>query len=289
MIQTLTENSITDVALSRLEDAPNSRLREIMTSLIRHAHEFVREVSLAQDEWRAGIEFLTATGHMTDDKRQEFILLSDTLGVSALVDLIANRGRPPTTTESSLLGPFYRDGAPEMPLDADIAGETKGERIVVRGRVRSIEGRPIEGALLDVWQAAPSGLYDLQDPSLRGMNLRGRFRTGADGRFRFRSVKPSSYPVPVDGPVGRMLTALARHPYRPAHIHFIVSAPGHETLVTALYIDGDAYLDSDAVFGSRQSLVVGYRRSDDRSGDADANLDTIEYDFVLGPKSASKP
>jgi catechol 1,2-dioxygenase len=159
----------------------------------------------------------------------------------------------------------------------------------VRGRVSSIDARPIEGALLDVWQASPSGLYDLQDPSLSGMNLRGRFRTGADGRFRFRSVKPSSYPVPVDGPVGRMLTALGRHPYRPAHIHFIVSAPGHETLVTALYIDGDAYLDSDAVFGSRQSLVVGYRRSDGRSGDADANLDTIEYDFVLGPKSASKP
>jgi hydroxyquinol 1,2-dioxygenase len=201
--------------------------------------------------------------------------------MSALVDLIDNRERPPATTESSLLGPFYRAGAPVMAPDADIAGETPGERIALHGRVSSLDGRALAGALLDVWQAAPNGMYDLQDEHQPEMNLRGRFRTDAEGRFRFRSVKPASYPIPYDGPVGRMLVALGRHPYRPAHIHFIVSAPGHQTLTTALYIAGDRYLDSDAVFGCRESLVAGYRPSAARGGGA--NIDSIEFDFVLNP------
>lgn len=211
-------------------------------------------------------------------------MLSDTLGLSALVDLIAHRGRSPEATESSLLGPFYREGAPEMPPGADIAGETPGARVVLRGHVRSADGTALKGATLDVWQAAPTGLYDLQDPKLSAMNLRARLRTGADGEFHFVSVKPSSYPVPDDGPVGAMLRMLGRHPYRPAHIHFIVSAPGHEKLVTALYIAGDPYIDSDAVFGAREALVVGYSR-EAASGDAP---DSINFDFVLEPAKTAE-
>jgi hydroxyquinol 1,2-dioxygenase len=282
-MEKLTEGNITEAAVARFGAIANPRFRQIMASLLRHLHGFAREVALTPEEWRAGIDFLTAVGHITDDRRQEFILLSDTLGLSALVDLVANRGRDRAATASSLLGPFYRQGAPELPLGADIARGIEGQRVVLRGSVKSIDGRPLAGAILDVWQAAPSGLYDLQMPEERGMNLRGRFRADTEGRFRFRSVKPASYPVPFDGPVGKMLAALGRHPYRPAHIHFIVTAPEHEPLTTALYIEGDRYLESDAVFGSRDSLVVGYRRGAGAAGD-DAALDSIEFDFVLSPK-----
>jgi hydroxyquinol 1,2-dioxygenase len=270
----LTADSITALVLERFAGCPDPRLRQVMHALIAHLHNFAREVELTPEEWKAGIDFLTAVGHISDDKRQEFILLSDTLGLSALVDILANRAAAGAATESSLLGPFYREGAPEMAAGADIGGATSGERIVLHGRVASADGKPIPGALLDVWQAAPSGLYDLQDPALNGMNLRGRFRTDAAGKFNFLSVKPASYPVPMDGPVGAMLNAAGRHPFRPAHIHFIVAAPGHRRLVTALYIAGDKYLDSDAVFGSRDSLVVGYHRG---AGD----LDAIEFNFTL--------
>lgn len=289
-MRNLNEQSLTDVALERIAECPDPRLKQVMAALIRHLHDFAREVQLTNDEWGAAIGFLTEVGHITDENRQEFILLSDTLGLSALVDLMSHRGKSATATESSLLGPFYRNGAPEMALDSDISGSTRGERIVMRGRVSSANGEPIAGATLDTWQASPAGLYDVQEKIQPGksqpeMNLRGRFRTDVEGRFRFRTVKPAFYPVPHDGPVGRMLSALARHPYRPAHIHFIVAAPGHETLVTALYIDGDKYLDSDVVFGSRQSLVVSYHHADKARTGADARMDSIEFDFVLSPSS----
>jgi catechol 1,2-dioxygenase len=279
-MQHLTERSVTEHVLERISDCPNPRLKQIMTALINHLHEFAREVALTPEEWMMGIDFLTAVGHMTDEKRQEFILLSDTVGLSALVDIVQNRNRSGKATESSLLGPFYRNGAPELPLGASIAGETPGEPILIQGQVRSTNGKPMADVLVDVWQAAPNGLYDLQDENQPEMNLRGRFRTDNDGRFRFQSVKPSSYPIPSDGPVGTMLRALGRHPYRPAHVHFIVSAPGHESLITALYITGDPYLDSDAVFGSRESLVVGYRPY---NGKENTCQETIDYDFVLAP------
>ncbi len=224
-----------------------------------------------------GINFLTDVGHITDDKRQEFILLSDTLGLSALVDILANRGRSKAATESSLLGPFFRDGAPEMAAGASIARGIEGEPLMVHGSITSTDGKPVSGAQIDVWQASSSGQYDLQFDNFKGaeMNLRARFRTDAEGRFNFMSVKPSSYPVPSDGPVGKMLNALGRHPFRPAHIHFIIRAPGFVTLVTALYIDGDKYIDSDVVFGSREQLVVRYQHS------SPANIDAIEYKFVV--------
>jgi hydroxyquinol 1,2-dioxygenase len=276
-MRNLDQNTITDSALERIAKCDNPRLKEVATALIRHLHEFAREVNLTPQEWTGGIEFLTAVGHITDDKRQEFILLSDTLGLSALVDLLANRGKSRDATESSLLGPFFREGAPELPMGASIARGLEGEPILLRGRITSTDGKPLSGARLDIWQASSDGRYDLQFDNFKGgeMNLRASFRTDAAGRYEFRSVKPTSYPVPSDGPVGRMLNALGRHPFRPAHIHFIISASGYEPLVTALYIDGDRYIDSDVVFGSREQLVVKYRK------DQSANIDSIEYNFTV--------
>ncbi len=280
-MQNLDQFSITETALERISECPNPRLKEVMTALITHLHDFAREVKLTPEEWMKGINFLTDVGHITDDKRQEFILLSDTLGLSALVDLLANRGRSKAATESSLLGPFFRDGAPEMAAGASIARGIEGEPLMVHGSITSTDGKPVSGAQIDVWQASSSGQYDLQFDNFKGaeMNLRARFRTDADGRFNFMSVKPSSYPVPSDGPVGKMLKALGRHPFRPAHIHFIIRAPGFVTLVTALYIGGDKYIDSDVVFGSREQLVVKYQPS------SSANIDSIEYKFVIEPGS----
>ena len=260
-MRNLDQNTITDSALERIANCGDARLKEVMTALIRHVHEFAREVNLTPQEWMKGIEFLTQVGHITDDKRQEFILLSDTLGLSALVDILANRGKSPDATESSLLGPFFREGAPEMKAGDSIARGIKGVPLLLHGRVTSTDGKPLGDARIDVWQASTDGRYDLQFDNFKGaeMNLRARFRTDADGRYEFRSVKPSSYPVPSDGPVGKMLNAIGRHPYRPAHIHFIISAAGYRPLVTALYIDGDKYIDSDVVFGSRERLVVKYQ------------------------------
>src|ERR1700693_3452083 len=285
-MRNLDQHSLTDSALERIANCPDARLKEVMTALIRHLHEFAREVNLTPQEWMKAIEFLTEVGHITDDKRQEFILLSDTLGLSALVDILANLGKSADATESSLLGPFFREGAPAMPAGDSIARGIEGEPLLLHGRVTSTDCKALGGARIDVWQASDERRYDLQFDNFRGaeMNLRARFRTDADGRYEFRTVKPSSYPVPSDGPVGRMLNALGRHPYRPAHIHFIISATGYRPLVTALYIDGDKYIDSDVVFGSREQLVVKYRRS------SSANIDSIKYKFVIEPERlASRP
>ena len=285
-MKTLTENNLTAVVLERLKKAPDPRMKEIITSLIRHLHGFVREVRLTPAEWKTGIDFLTAVGHITDDKRQEFILLSDTLGASALVDLVRHSAQAAHGTDSSLLGPFYREGAPEKPLGASISSDTPGEPIIVRGRVTDAAGRPLDGAMVDVWQAAPTGMYDIQDEHQPDMNLRGRFRTDGEGRYEFRSVKPKSYPVPHDGPVGVLLRAQGRHPYRPAHIHFIITAEGHETLTTALYIAGDSYIESDAVFGAKQSLTVRYRKNPGANGGQAPEL--VEFNFAMAPAAGRR-
>ncbi|HVJ55038.1 MAG TPA: intradiol ring-cleavage dioxygenase [Aliidongia sp.] len=246
------EFNLTDAVLARLAEAPDPRVRQISEALVRHLHAFVREVEPTQSEWAAGIDFLTRTGHMCDGKRQEFILLSDTLGVSMLVDAINHR-RPAGATETTVLGPFYVENAPVFPLGADISAGMSGMRLFVEGTVSDVEGAPLAGAVVDVWHADPGGTYDVQGSG--GPAGRARFTADAAGRFHFWTVRPSFYPVPHDGPVGQMLAAQGRHPYRPAHIHFMIASPGRETLVTHIFVDGDPYLDSDAVFGVKESII----------------------------------
>jgi hydroxyquinol 1,2-dioxygenase len=251
-----------------------------MQSLVKHLHAFVREVRPTREEWFQGIQFLTRTGHMCDDKRQEFILMSDTLGVSMLVDFI-NYGKmkqgKASTTESTVLGPFFVAHAPELPLGASIAqAGTPGEPCDVQCTIRDLKGRPVAGATVDVWEGGADGLYDVQKPD--GTNLRARLRSDAEGRVHFKCITPVSYPVPHDGPVGQMLVACGRHPMRPGHLHFMIEAPGFEKLVTHLFVKGDKYLASDAVFGVKESLIVDFRKKN-AAGEA-----TCRYDFVLKPR-----
>jgi len=280
----MTEQKLVDAVLKKLEGAKDPRFKQVMTSLIRHLHAFVRETELTEAEWFAGIQFLTATGQKCDGKRQEYILLSDTLGVSMLVDAINHR-KPGGATETTVLGPFYVPGAKNMPMWADIAQKAPGEPAYVFGRVLDVGGKPIAGATIDVWQTDGEGFYDVQRPGGNESYARGKFTTAADGRYGFRTVKPVSYPVPTDGPVGKMLLGMGRHPYRPAHVHAIISAPGYEKVATHLFVRGDAYLDSDAVFGVKQSLVVDFKSqpagpTPDGSKSAEPFC-TAEYDFRL--------
>jgi catechol 1,2-dioxygenase len=284
---TTTEDDITKETLRRFEGTPDPRLREIMLSLTRHLHGFIKEVQLTEGEWLEAIEFLTATGHMCDDIRQEFILLSDTMGVSMVVDLISHR-KPAGATESTVFGPFHRDGAPDMPMGSSIAGDDPGTPAVVHGRVLDPSGQPIAQALLDVWQANSEGFYDSQLPTHERLQMRGKFRTGTDGRFIVKTTRPVHYAIPTDGPVGRMLLATNRHPNRPAHVHFVVSAEGYEPVTTHLFDSIDPYLKSDAVFGVKESLIVDFH--DHAPGDEAAQafgmnspFVTAEFDFVLKP------
>ncbi len=278
------EANLTNAVLAKLEGAQDPRFKEIMSSLIRHLHAFIRETGLSEKEWLSGIQFLTATGKKCDDKRQEYILLSDTLGVSMLVDAINHR-KPGGATETTVLGPFYVSGAKDMPMWADISGNAPGESAYVSGRVLDVNGNPIAGAVLDVWQTDGEGFYDVQRPGGNEQYARGRFTTGADGRYGFRTVKPVSYPVPTDGPVGKMLLGMGRHPYRPAHVHVIATAPGYERVATHLFVEGDEYLDSDAVFGVKHSLVVDFKhRPAGQAPDGKKSavpFFTAEFDFRL--------
>lgn len=281
-----TEDDITAEVIRRIEGTGDARLRQIMLSLVRHLHAFVKDVQLTQEEWWQGIQFLARTGHMCDDKRQEFVLLSDTLGVSMVTDLISNRKRE-GATESTVFGPFHREGAPEMALGANIApNDPKGVPTIVSGRVIGLEGEPIPGALLDVWQTDSSGKYDAQYPELEEMHMRGKFHTDAEGRFWFQTTRPLQYPIPSDGPVGDMLTATGRHPWRPAHIHFVVSADGYEPVTTHIFDSVDNYLDSDTVFGVKDSLITKFERHDTVDEDSkrfhiDPPFCTTYWEFVL--------
>jgi hydroxyquinol 1,2-dioxygenase len=285
-MRNIDEDTITQAVLSRQADAPDARLRDIMTSLVQHLHAFAREVQLTEAEWEAGIAFLTATGHITDDKRQEFILLSDTLGLSTLVTAM-NHKKPAGCTEATVFGPFHVDGAPHFELDADIANGAKGQPCWVRGHVRSIDGTPIAGAELQVWQADADGFYDVQRPGDDEHRARGVLHTNAEGAFRFRSIVAEPYPIPHDGPVGRMLERLGRHPWRPAHLHFMITAPGHERLITHVFREGGEYLDSDAVFGVRSSLIADWKRHEAGHAPDGSTCPTafytLEHDFVLNP------
>ncbi len=252
------EDDITAEVLARFGETPDPRLRQIMLSLIGHLHAFVKEVQLTEAEWFQAIEILTQAGKMCSDKRQEFILFSDTLGVSMVVDLLDHR-KPEGATESTVFGPFHRLGAPEMEAGGNIAHrDATGVPTLVSGRVLDLDGRPIAGAVLDVWQAQTNGLYDSQDQNPASLHMRGKFRTDAEGRYRIRTVRPVNYPIPSDGPVGAMLKATGRHPWRPAHIHFVVSAEGYEPVTTHIFDRADPYLASDAVFAVKDSLICDF-------------------------------
>ena len=281
------EDTITQAVIASHASAGDARLREVMTSLVQHLHAFAREVALTEDEWAAGIRFLTETGHMCSDERQEFILLSDTLGLSMLVTALNHR-KPRGCTEATVFGPFHVDGAPRVDSGGDVARGAKGEPCFVRGRVKALDGAPIAGAEVEVWQADADGRYDVQYPAggaNRAHRARGVLTSGADGGFHFRSILAESYPIPHDGPVGRMLQALGRHPWRPAHLHFMITAPGYERLVTHVFRAGDRYLDSDAVFGVRASLVADWVRHDPGptpdGGTSAVPFYTLDFDFVL--------
>ncbi len=272
----LTEENSESAVIERLKDCQDARFRQVMEAAIRHLHGFVKEVEPTQSEWEAAIAFLSATGQISDDKRQEFILLSDTLGISMLIDAINHR-RPSGATETTVLGPFHVKGAPELEMGANLCRDGKGESCLYSGTVKDLDGNPVQGAVLDIWSDNAEGFYDVQQPDRQPeMNMRGRLTTGADGRFHFISIRPVSYPIPTDGPVGRMLQQMGRHPYRPGHIHFILSAPGHRTTVTHLFDGEDERLDDDCVFGVKESLIVDYRP--DGSGRAKWRSD---FDFVL--------
>jgi len=260
--------------LRRIRGTKNKRLKRVMTSFITHMHHFVRDVKPTQEEWFQGIQFLTETGRL---ERDEFILMSDTLGVSMLVDALnykANAG----STESTVLGPFHRPNAPRYPLGANISKNRKdGMPCRVTGTVRGLNGKPVPGAMLDVWEAGADGFYDMQKG--KAMNLRGVFKADAKGRFHFRCVRPEFYPVPHDGPVGRMLRATGRHPMRPPHLHFWITAKGYKPLITHLFVKGGRYLDSDAVFGVKPDLIVDFKKVKGATGKD--SVATAHYDFVL--------
>ena len=281
-----TIHPLTQNVLKTFADCGDPRLKTIMTALVKHLHAFATEVELTGEEWRRGIEFLTATGKQCEGIRQEFILLSDTLGLSIVVDAL-NYGRGGETTESSLLGPFYREGARDEAFGANIA-RTEGEPALIHGRLVNEHNAPVAGALIEVWETANNGMYEGQDPNQPESNLRGKFRSGPNGEYAFRTIKPTSYPIPSDGPVGKMLHATGRHPMRPAHVPFMIDAPGYDTLTTALYSAGDPYVDSDAVFGAKPSLVIDYVPNHSAAAAKEWDLPSpffeVKRDFVLSAK-----
>ncbi|BEP95406.1 intradiol ring-cleavage dioxygenase [Acidovorax sp. A79] len=279
-MRNLDHNTITDAVLARQAAAADPRFTRIMTSLVTHLHAFAREVQLTEEEWFKGIEFLTRCGHITDDKRQEFILLSDVLGLSMLT-VAMNNDKPAGCTEATVFGPFHVEGAPHYELGGDIANGARGIPCLVRGTVRGIGGESVPGAHLDVWQSDEDGLYDVQHADIDHAQARGILHADSEGAYHFRSILAVPYAIPHDGPVGDLLKAAGRHPWRPAHLHFMVKAEGYETLITHVFRSNDPYLDSDAVFGVRQSLVADWALQPDGSY-------IVEYDLVLNP-TTSKP
>ena len=272
-MRNFTEQSITEAALERIAADCDPRLREVMTAFIGHLHAFVRETRITPEEWFKGIAFLTECGKFCDDKRQEFILLSDTLGVSMLVDAIANPGGP-GLTESTVLGPFFRESPPLVANGGDLSPGIAGKRVDIDCRVTSEDGSPISGAQIDCWQSSPDGFYDSQMGDGEEHKLRGRLKSETDGRFWFHTTLPASYPIPDDGPVGDLMRSMGRHCMRPGHLHFWVQAPGHRQVITHLFVRGDKYLESDVVFGVKDSLIVNF-------GTQEGPRQTVRYDFRL--------
>jgi protocatechuate 3,4-dioxygenase beta subunit len=280
---------ITAAALASFEDCPDERLRELLQALTRCLHDFAREVGLTQEEWAAAIATLVETGRMTQGGRDEFVLWSDTLGLSMLVDALAHP-KPPGATESTIIGPFWAEGAPLREYGEAIFEDAAGEPALVHGRVLGLDGEPVAGAEIDVWQNDADELYAVQRADGPEDHLRGRFRTREDGSYAFVGVRPVVYPIPADGPAGRMLAAAGRHPWRPAHLHMTVTAPGYERLTTHFFDAETDYLDSDAVFAVKPSLVREFvRRSaddPDRPPMVEGDWWSCENDIVLVPAAA---
>jgi len=282
-MRAINENTITDAVLEQMSSTQDARLKQVTASLVRHLHAFAREVDLTPDEWLAGIRFLTEVGQKCTAFRQEFILLSDTLGFSSLVNALHDRRTTESCTKSSLLGPFYRQDAPVMKLGESIVAKSSAPQICVYGKVVDSTGTGIPNALIQVWEPDETGNYDLQREDPSEVDLRGCFRTDSDGCYYFRAVCPLGYMIPMDGPVGGMIRAQKRHGYRPAHIHFLIGAFGYREVVTALYISGDDHIESDTVFGVNESLIITIKKNDPAS--PLPNLPSLRYDFQLAAAS----
>jgi protocatechuate 3,4-dioxygenase beta subunit len=284
-MQELTPETITQAVLDQMASTPNPRLKEIMASAVKHLHAFAKDVNLTPAEWIQGITFMTQVGKMCTPDRQEFILLSDTLGLSALVNGLHDETAMEEGTHTSLLGPFYREASPTMAPGSQIAKNAKpGTEIVLYGNVTDVTGKPLSGATVSVWQTSASGLYDIQE-NPAGMDYRGVFKTDAKGQFVLRTVKPLGYSIPMDGPVGELVNAQKRHGMRPAHIHFLVGAPGYRELVTALYLRDDPHLADDVVFGSADDLAVDINAKDPEC--PLPGLPSIRFDMRLSRETAA--
>ncbi len=276
-------DSVLQFALAAMRHTPDARLRTVMEALTRHLHAFLREVALTEEEFEQALEFIVALGQATGETKNEVVLAADILGLSTVVALQNNQD-PQGESPAALLGPFWRANAPDCAQGESIARSgTPGVPLEVSGTVRDAEGRPVEGATVDVWQASPIGLYENQDPQQQDMNLRGRFTTDAEGRFHFRSVRPAGYPVPTDGPCGVLLRAQRRHPNRPAHLHFMVSKPGHKVLITQVFADDDENLESDPTFGVTRRLIGRFALA------PDGRSASLRYDFRLEPGEMKFP
>lgn len=287
------EASVTRAVLDAMAAAPNERLREIMAALVKHAHAFAREVKLTEEEFDIGVDFLNRIGQATSDVHNEGILFSDAIGFSTLVCLLNNGRNGATETASALLGPFWRMNSPVTANGGSIVrSPTPGPVLFADCRIRDPQGSPLSGVEVDVWQASPVGMYENQDETQADMNLRGKFTSDAEGRFWFRSVKPAGYPVPTGGPVGELLRAQRRHPYRPAHLHFLAFKPGWKTLITQVFVDHDERLETDIVFGVTSHLIGRYaRRTGEAPPEPDVNGEwySLDYDFVMEPGEAKLP
>ncbi|MEP6018619.1 MAG: dioxygenase [Paracoccaceae bacterium] len=285
-MRNVTKNNITDVFKSYMSDDMDSRTREIMSSLVQHMHDFARETNLTHDEWRKGIAFLEGCAAIESEDRHEFVLASDVLGVSSLIDMMHSSD---DATSSSVLGPFHVSGAPPLAFGGDMKRDFGGSVLLAEGVIRDTDGNPIAGAELDIWQTAPNGLYASQDDEQDTFSFHGLMTVGDDGRYAFTTVKPVEYTVPSDGPVGDILRACGRHPWRPSHLHFIVKAPGYRTLVTEIFPEDDPYLDQDTVFGVRDDLVMTYHEKDAAefpdgialSGQVNDSFLAVEFDVIL--------
>jgi hydroxyquinol 1,2-dioxygenase len=286
------EDNLTQAVIDRLSKVKDARFKKIITSAIKHLHAFARDVQLTEEEWFEGIKFLTAVGQKCDDKRQEFILLSDVLGLS-MMTVAMHHKTAAGATEATVLGPFFAHGAKEYGYGADLrVGATmKGEDTWISGRVLGVDGKPVPNAALDIWQAKADGIYDVQDPNAE-FELRGRIKANAKGEYAFASYKPKFYSIPVDGPVGALMEKMKRHPMRPAHMHAIVSAPGYQQVITHVFVEGDPYLDSDAVFAVKNSLVAKYKKVADAAEAKKLGMPNpflkLNWDFRLSPQGRIK-